>query len=105
MAMEINTQELDSESEQRIRDLGHVTMTEGAKDIIDENEIELVDLFERYVKGDYGQEIPFEDRWNNDVAMYQRKGQVKAIYTTKTGRKLSILTHWCVALTQIEEAE
>lgn len=104
MAMEINTTALDSESEQRIRDLGHVTMTEDAKDIIDENELELVTLFERYVKGDYG-DTKHEDAWNNDVAMYQRRGQVKAVYTTKTGRKLSILTHWCVALTQIEEVE
>lgn len=104
MAMEINTEELDSETVERIQHLGHVSITEQAKDIIDENEIELVDLFERYVKGDYG-ETKHEDAWDNDIAMYSRKGQVKAVYTTSSGRKLSIMTSWCRPITEIGEVE
>lgn len=104
MAMEINTEELDSETVERIQHLGHVSITVQAKDIIDENEIELVDLFERYVKGDYG-ETKHEDAWDNDVAMYSRKGQVKAVYTTKSGRKLTLMTTWNQPLTEIAELE
>lgn len=103
--MQVNTDNLDAETEQRVRDLGHISITPEAKEILDAEKMELTDLFEKYAKGDYGSDVPFEKRWENDVAFYQRKGKVIGIYTMESGRKISITTAWCMPVTEIKEME
>lgn len=100
MEMIININKLDLESATRIRDLGFISLTTDAKDLLDANEVELTELFKRYANGDYGES---DDAFRNDLALYSHFGQCRGVYTLSDGQKVVITTKFNQAVTHIQD--
>lgn len=104
MAMELDINTLDIETQQRIESLGHISISPEAKATLDLYHVDMTTLFQRYVKGDYGV-MNKDSLWDNDQSMYFRAGKCEGVYEMPDGKKVSVKTLWCTTLTQIEEVE
>lgn len=100
--MEVNTAATDTETELRIQGLGLLSISATAYKTLIENDQELIELLERFVKGDYGN--TGQDPFEADKAMYLKQGECKASYTLKDGRTVLITTGFCRVVTEIKES-
>lgn len=104
MSLEMNVGEWDEETQQRISELGHISIHPEVLDVLDANDVEMQALFERYVKGDYGV-IKEDEAWKNDTAWFKRMGRAKAVYELPSGVKIEVLTIWCSTITEVKLVE
>lgn len=73
---------MDKEIEERIRNLGNVSVSPRVAGLMSTKEIDL--LLARHVLGDFG-EVNLEAVNRNDLAMFQKMGVVTSIYETERG--------------------
>lgn len=98
--MFIDTDVMDEETTQRIQDLGHITIEKEAYEKLVEAGATFNQLVVSHVRGDYGKIDPME-AWANDLAMYQRAGKCRSVYTLDNGCRIEVLTEWNQPITTI----
>ena len=103
--MELNVMELDQETVERIEQLGHITVSESALNYLSETNTQTEQLFERFVRGDYGINNYTGDTFTYDRAMYLREGECVGIYELPNGKRVQIRTRFCAVLTEIKTEE
>lgn len=104
MEMFVRYEELDQETQARIGQLGHVSITPDAKQSLDDADQDLTALFLLYANSQYGQ-IEYQAMWDNDVAMYNKFGICRAVYTLTTGKRVIVRTTWNNPVTEILDYE
>lgn len=102
-AMEIDVDQLDAETIKRIEALGFISISSDAAQFIEATNTDLHNLFERYVKGDYGDNKNI-DAFSNDYSMFAKHGIVIAMYNM-WGYTVSIKTVFCAPVTHIDVKE
>lgn len=100
MSLTIPYENLDEETQNRIERLGFIQLTPDAKDILDETETELTELFRMYANQMYGQ-VTTEEAFQNDRAVYMTEGRCRAVYVVPNGKKIVVETIWNQPVTRI----
>lgn len=98
--MLISYDDLTPETQTKIDNLGSVQLTPDAKDILDETNTELAQLFQMYVNQMYGQ-VTTEQAYYNDRAVYLMEGRCRAVYVLPNGKRIVIETRWNQPVTKI----
>lgn len=92
--------DLTPDTQERIDRLGSIQLTPEAKDIIDETETGLAELFNMYANQMYGQ-VTAEEAFTNDRAILLESGVCRAVYLLKNTKRIVIETRWNQPVTKI----
>lgn len=85
-------------------DLGKIVATPGALQALKESKQPAWDLIARHMAGDWGEELPPEDRLANEQALLDNSRLLSA-YRTSRGTKLWVITEADRSLTTIMRPE
>lgn len=99
-ALLIPYEDLNQDTQERIERLGSIQLTPEAKDLLDETETGLVELFNLYANQIYGQVTP-DEAFTNDRAILLEEGLCRAVYMLKNGKRIVIETRWNQPVTKI----
>lgn len=79
--------------EDAVVDLSNVSITPRSNESLGRNRIDPIELLHRHAQGDWG-EVSEAERFNNDLALRTKQGEVRSIYRLPDMTLVEIVTYW-----------
>lgn len=76
-----------------VLELNNVSITPRSNEVLEANRIDPMELLKRHAQGDWG-EVSEAEKFNNDLALRTKQGEVRSIYRLPDLTIVEIITYW-----------